>query len=88
MIGAGPWGKQTVYDMEIENVPMPNVYLVRQMIYHFRVIGWLLRHWSELDVIFVSADFGDLANSFEVITYCETRKTAVICYGYARSEFG
>lgn len=51
LVAEGPTGVKQIAGVAVYSIPKPNVYLVRQVIFHLRVLALLLRLWSSLDVI-------------------------------------
>jgi len=51
LVSAGPLGRQFIGDTEIYCVPMPNIYLVRQLVFHLGIYWLLLRFRSRMDII-------------------------------------
>lgn len=52
LISAGRGGKQQIRGVEVETISMPNIYLIRQLIYHWRVLQLLWSKRDQLDVLF------------------------------------
>src|SRR5919199_2716287 len=40
---------------DVLGIPRPNVYLVRQVVFHLRVLRWLVQRWDSTDVILFHA---------------------------------
>ncbi|MBI5953968.1 MAG: glycosyltransferase [Chloroflexi bacterium] len=51
LIAAGANGRQMVQDVEVLCFPQPNVYLIRQVIYHWYVVRHVLRNWRQIDAL-------------------------------------
>ena len=51
LIAVGPAGQQRVRGVEVLCVPKPEIYLVRQCVYHIRLLRLLARQWAMIDVI-------------------------------------
>lgn len=51
LIASGTDGRQEHRGVEVLCISQPDVYFVRQMIFHLRVIRWLLAHWRDTDAI-------------------------------------
>lgn len=44
-------GTQEVRGVEVLGIPKPNVYLLRQVLFHFQIVRLLWREWQNLDVV-------------------------------------
>ena len=51
LVASGPVGKRVVQGVEVLCFPRPNVYIVRQIIFHLRVIGYILQNWNSINVV-------------------------------------
>lgn len=51
LVVPGPREVQAIHGVSVVSIPKPNVYLLRQVIFHLSVLAFLLREWSRLDVI-------------------------------------
>lgn len=51
LVTAGPAGQQHIRGVEVFCIPMPQVYLLRQVVYHIRLLGLLALEWATTDVI-------------------------------------
>lgn len=51
LIAAGPAGEQTLRGVTLYCIPRPDVYVVRQVVYHLRVLRFLLQQRASIDVI-------------------------------------
>jgi len=51
LIAAGPAGYQRIRGVEVLCIPRPQVYLVRQVLFHMRVLSFLIQKWQTIDVI-------------------------------------
>jgi glycosyltransferase involved in cell wall biosynthesis len=51
MIASGPDGHREFRGVEVLCISHPDIYFLRQMIFHLKVVGWLFAHWSDVDVI-------------------------------------
>lgn len=51
LISVGPARPQLCRGVEILCIPRPEIYLVRQIVYHLRVIRFLLQRWATIDVV-------------------------------------
>ena len=51
LVSSGSRGKHMFQGVEVLCFPRPNVYLIRQMIFHLRVIGYVLQNWNSINVI-------------------------------------
>lgn len=51
LIGVGPKGRQCNRGIEYFGVSTPNIYLVRQAMFHLRVLSILLRQWYAIDMV-------------------------------------
>jgi glycosyltransferase involved in cell wall biosynthesis len=51
LINAGQSGIQTVRGVEIISLPGPDIYLLRQIIFHLNVLGFIFSNWSSIDLI-------------------------------------
>jgi glycosyltransferase involved in cell wall biosynthesis len=51
LIVAGPPEQRMIGDVEVLSLPQPNLYLLRQLIFHLNCWRYLLRHWSTTDCI-------------------------------------
>ena len=47
----GPTGKLVVQGVEVLCFPRPNVYFIRQLIFHFHIVRYLLRYWKQIDCV-------------------------------------
>lgn len=52
LIAVGPGGKQLIRGVEVQYVPMPDLYFVRQLLFHLRVLRLLAREVDTLDIMF------------------------------------
>src|SRR5690242_17637469 len=46
LVAVGPAGYQQIRGVEVLCIPRPEIYLLRQAIYHLRVLALILKHWS------------------------------------------
>lgn len=51
LVAAGPAGKQTYRGIEVLNIPRPDVYLLRQVIFHFNILRYLIPRLRAYDVV-------------------------------------
>jgi glycosyltransferase involved in cell wall biosynthesis len=51
LVVAGPRDQYNIHGVEVVSFPKPQVYLLRQAIFHLMVAGWLARRWSTIDVV-------------------------------------
>ena len=51
LICAGSAGKHVLHGVEVFSLPSPNVYLVRHLVFHQRLIHYLLANWKSIDVV-------------------------------------
>lgn len=51
LIGEGPETLRAVRGIDVHCFPRPKVYLLGRLIYHLYIIAYLLRGWSQIDVI-------------------------------------
>lgn len=51
LIHAGPRDVKELQGVEVTSIPKPNVYLVRQAIFHFRVYREIAKRWRTADVV-------------------------------------
>lgn len=51
LIVAGPRGLRTIDGTEVYCIPMPDIYLLRQLIFHVRCYWFLVSNYSRIDVI-------------------------------------
>ena len=51
LIAACPAGRHTIRGVEVQCVPMPETYVVRQLLFHLRVLRFLGPQWGTIDVI-------------------------------------
>ena len=51
LVASGPAGPHSVEGVEIFGITHPEIYLLRQMIYHLKVIRFALSNWDSTDVI-------------------------------------
>lgn len=51
LINVGKSGRQRLRSVEVLNMSMPKIYLVRQLVYHAQVLFWILRRWRQIDVV-------------------------------------
>jgi glycosyltransferase involved in cell wall biosynthesis len=47
LIHVGPPGEQAIRGVPVYGIPRANVYFVRQISWHMRVAGYILRHWQD-----------------------------------------
>ena len=52
LVAAGPRRQETMLGFTVQYFPMPDVYFLRQLLFHLAVIRYLLKRWAQLDVIF------------------------------------
>jgi len=51
LIESGPNGKHLIQGVEVLSFSGPDIYLVRHMIFNFRVIRYILQNWRSIDVV-------------------------------------
>jgi glycosyltransferase involved in cell wall biosynthesis len=51
LIASGAVGRHVVQGVDVLCFPQPNVYLIRQVIYHLSIIRHILQNWKQIDVI-------------------------------------
>ncbi len=51
LIAAGPNGKHTVGGVEVLGFAVPNVYLIRYLVFHARLLAFILRNWQNIDIV-------------------------------------
>lgn len=51
LVAAGPAGQQSVRGIEVFCIPKPQVYFIRQVVFHVGFLGFLARKWATTDVI-------------------------------------
>lgn len=51
LIAPGPAGKHSINNVEITCIPKPKLYLLGQIIFHLRIIGFITRNWKSIDVV-------------------------------------
>jgi glycosyltransferase involved in cell wall biosynthesis len=54
LIACGPVGKHLVQDVEVLCFPWPNVYLLRQFIFHFYILRYILQNWQRIDAVLLT----------------------------------
>jgi glycosyltransferase involved in cell wall biosynthesis len=52
LVTAGPAGKHVVQGVDVLCFPQPNIYFIRHLIFHLRVVRYILRNWNLIDVVF------------------------------------
>jgi glycosyltransferase involved in cell wall biosynthesis len=52
LISAGPSRLKSIQGIPVHLIPKPDIYLLRQVIFHARVLLFLVKHWAEIDIIF------------------------------------
>jgi len=48
---AGPKSLKKIYGVDVECIPKPNIYLLRQAIFHFHLLRILAKRWNSIDFI-------------------------------------
>lgn len=51
LVTAGPAGHQWFRGVKVLCIPMPRVYLLRQVVFHIRLLHFLVQQWATTDVI-------------------------------------
>lgn len=51
LVNVGKSGRQRIRGVEVLCMPMPKIYLVRQLVYHAQVLFLILRRWRQIDVV-------------------------------------
>jgi glycosyltransferase involved in cell wall biosynthesis len=51
LLTAGSPGPRTIRGVEVQGIPRPEVYILRQALFHLRCLGMLFREWPRTDVI-------------------------------------
>jgi glycosyltransferase involved in cell wall biosynthesis len=51
LIAVGPAGQQCIRGVEVLCIPKPQVYLLRQVVFHIRLLSLLVRQWDTIDMI-------------------------------------
>ena len=51
LVAAGPSGQPCVRGVEVLCIPRPEIYLLRQFVFHGRLLRLILRQWATVDVI-------------------------------------
>ena len=51
LLAAGPAGTHTYRGIDVVNIPRPEVYFVSRLVFHLRVLRYLLPRLRQLDVI-------------------------------------
>src|SRR5690348_3095152 len=51
LVAVGPDGHQQIGGVEVLCIPRPEVYLFRQVVFHVRVLQFVVRQWATLDLI-------------------------------------
>ena len=51
MISVGPDGIKEYRGVEVLCISQPDVYFVRQMLFHLKVARWILAHWGAVDIV-------------------------------------
>jgi glycosyltransferase involved in cell wall biosynthesis len=51
LVATGPTGYHKIHGVEVLCIPRPEVYLLRQAVFHLKVLLVILRHWGKLDLI-------------------------------------
>jgi glycosyltransferase involved in cell wall biosynthesis len=47
LYGIGPRGHHKIRGVRVHGIPRPNVYFVRQVVYHLQVMRHIIRHWHD-----------------------------------------
>jgi len=51
LIHAGPPDLTQIGDVEVTSIPKPDIYLVKQVVFHLKVLGEVTRRWKTTDVV-------------------------------------
>jgi glycosyltransferase involved in cell wall biosynthesis len=51
LVAVGPAGSRVIQGVEVLFVPRPHIYLIRQLVYHARILRLVASEWSGLDAI-------------------------------------
>jgi glycosyltransferase involved in cell wall biosynthesis len=51
LVAAGASGIQQIHGVEVLCIPQPNIYFLRQAVFHFRVLGYIFTHFTAIDII-------------------------------------
>jgi glycosyltransferase involved in cell wall biosynthesis len=51
LISAGPADLRSIWGVSVHSVPKPDVYLLRQVVFHLRVLVFITKNWAQIDVI-------------------------------------
>ena len=51
LISAGDPDCRKIYDVDVLCISRPDIYLLRQFIFHFQVISYILAHWRDINII-------------------------------------
>jgi glycosyltransferase involved in cell wall biosynthesis len=51
LLHVGPRGEQVIRGVRVQGIPRPEVYFIRQVVWHLRVAGIILRHWHDTHTI-------------------------------------
>jgi len=51
LVAAGPAGHQSIRGVEVLCIPKPRVYLLRQVVFHIRLLHLLALEWATIDVL-------------------------------------
>jgi glycosyltransferase involved in cell wall biosynthesis len=54
LIACGPVGKHLVQGVEVLCFPWPNIYLLRQFIFHFYILRYVLQNWQRIDAVLLT----------------------------------
>jgi glycosyltransferase involved in cell wall biosynthesis len=52
LIFSGPADTRSILGVEVLCIPMPPIYLLRQVIFHLKAILYVIRNWSSVDVVY------------------------------------
>lgn len=54
LVAPGPAGRHYLQGIEVLCFPQPNIYLLRNIVFHFHVVRYILQNWDRISVIMFS----------------------------------
>ena len=51
LLAAGPAGTHTYRGIEVVNIPRPEIYFISRLVFHLRVLRYLLARWGQFDFL-------------------------------------
>lgn len=54
LLNFGKRGIENIGGVEVQNLPSPDIYFLRQFVFHFNVVGFILSNWKSIDLILIS----------------------------------